>query len=326
MTSPQPHIPVMLNEVIESLNLKPNSIVVDGTFGAGGYSSAILNRMSCQLYAIDRDPHSHPYADRLLSQFSSHFTFISGCFGSMTSLLSPYKVDHVDAIVLDLGISSMQIDQADRGFSFSHDGPLDMRMSQTGPNAADLVNQLTETELANILYTYGEERHSRRLAKAIVLARQNEKFTRTHQLADLIRHHSRRSKDGLDPATRTFQALRIVVNNELGELQNGLESAEKLLLPGGRLVVVSFHSLEDRLVKNFLSTRSQSGSKTSRHRPSIPLPHPSFRLISKKPSQAQDSEILRNPRSRSAKLRWAERTQAEPWTDPLQKSHKGGVS
>ena len=306
------HIPVLCNEVIEALAPKQDAIIVDGTFGAGGYSQAILKDAPCVVVAIDRDPEAEQRASMLAAAYKDRLTFLSGRFGDMAQLLTDAGISRVDGIALDLGISSMQIDDSSRGFSFLRDGPLDMRMEQSGMNAADVVNSMSEGDLADIIYTYGEERHARRIAKAIVLARAERPFSRTVHLADVIRASIRRAHDGIDPATRTFQALRIYVNDELGELERGLAAAEGLLKPGGRLAVVSFHSLEDRIVKRFMKDRSQAKARPSRHMPSQePAKDTStFTLISRRAIRPTKAEVRSNVRARSARLRVAERTQA----------------
>ncbi|MBE1237509.1 16S rRNA (cytosine(1402)-N(4))-methyltransferase RsmH [Phaeovibrio sulfidiphilus] len=308
-----PHIPVLLAEVLEALAPSAGDVMVDGTFGAGGYTTAILEAAPCRLLAIDRDPAAVPRAQALETRFGERFTFLPGCFGDMETLLAAAGVERVDGIVLDIGVSSMQLDEAHRGFSFRADGPLDMRMGGTGPDAADLVNSLDETALADILYRYGEERASRRIARAIVRARAEAPVTRTLQLAEIVRSQLPRSRDGIDPATRTFQALRIAVNDELGELERALDAAERLLAPGGRLVVVSFHSLEDRIVKQFLRQRSGQAPGGSRHQPRDPgqdRVQPAFLLGERKARSATDAEAWANPRARSARLRSAIRTDA----------------
>jgi 16S rRNA (cytosine1402-N4)-methyltransferase len=307
MNAKQPHISVLLAEVVTALAPRDGAIFVDGTFGAGGYARALLQAASCHVYGIDRDPSAAASGDALAKSHPGRFDFLAGRFGDMESLLAEKGVSAVDGVTLDLGVSSMQIDQAERGFSFQKDGPLDMRMECHGPSAADLVNGLPEGELADILWRYGEERHSRRVARAIVADRKADPFTTTRQLAEMIRRVIPGSKDGIDPATRTFQGLRIAVNDELGEVERGLAAAEKLLAPGGRLAVVSFHSLEDRLVKDFLKERSGLSARPSRHLPDVSSQQPRFRLISKKPIVAGEAELAANPRSRSAKLRVAER-------------------
>lgn len=308
------HKSVLLNEVVEALAPKDNGIYVDGTFGRGGYSRAILNAAKTRVIGIDRDPEAVKAGEKLAAEFKSRFSILQGPFGAMDILLLGVGVQQVDGVALDLGVSSPQFDEAERGFSFSKDGPLDMRMSLSGPTAADIVNTMAEKELADIIYLYGEERHSRRIAKRIVEARSKGAILRTAELADIIRSTMPRGKDGIDPATRTFQALRIHVNDELGELQRGLKAAEILLKPAGRLAVVSFHSLEDRIVKDFLRKRSATTVALSRHMPAAndDVPNPSFRLLSKKAVTPTDEETRENPRARSAKLRIAERTEAPP--------------
>ncbi|MBY0511601.1 MAG: 16S rRNA (cytosine(1402)-N(4))-methyltransferase RsmH, partial [Rhodospirillaceae bacterium] len=261
------HIPVLLAEVIGALAPKKNGVYLDGTFGAGGYTTALLEAAPCVVWAIDRDPEALKRGDALMERFPGRLNLVQGRFGDMANLLAARGLTGVDGVALDLGVSSMQIDDRTRGFSFLRDGPLDMRMEKSGRSAADVVNTLSEKELADIIFTYGEERHARRVARAIVEARRERPFSRTLRLADVIRAEVRRAQDGIDPATRTFQALRIYVNDELGELERGLLGAEKLLRPGGVLAVVSFHSLEDRIVKTFLKARSGSAIRPSRHTP-----------------------------------------------------------
>lgn len=308
----QSHIPVLLEEVVTALAPRDGAIFVDGTFGAGGYSRALLAAAPCRVFAIDRDPAAIGRGRDLAAQYPGRLVLLPGRFGDMEALLAGQAIERVDGVTLDLGVSSMQIDQPERGFSFQKDGPLDMRMECAGPSAADLVNGLPEAELADILWRFGEERHSRRLARAIVADRKSQPFTSTKQLAELVRRIVPKSKDGIDPATRAFQGLRIAVNDELGEVERGLQAAEKMLVPGGRVAVVSFHSLEDRLVKDFLRGGSGLAAKPSRHLPvGLPTP-PRFRLIAKKPIIASPAELQANPRARSAKLRVAERLGEQP--------------
>ncbi|MBI5121090.1 MAG: 16S rRNA (cytosine(1402)-N(4))-methyltransferase RsmH [Rhodospirillales bacterium] len=300
------HLPVMVGEVMAALKPQAGEVFVDGTFGRGGYSQALLESAACQVYAIDRDPEAVQAARNMAAKYDGRLQIIEGCFGQMDRLLAEQGVLGVDGVALDIGVSSPQFDNAERGFSFRFDGPLDMRMSQSGPTAADLVNGLAEEDLANLIYRYGEERHSRRIAKAIVGARPIE---RTAQLAEVIRSVMRKSHDGIDPATRTFQALRIAVNDELGELEQGLRAAERILKPGGRLAVVAFHSLEDRIVKEFLKERSQKGQGGSRHLPQAPkLRVPSFEDVER--HLPSETESRANPRARSARLRSAVRNQS----------------
>jgi 16S rRNA (cytosine1402-N4)-methyltransferase len=310
--SAKTHIPVMLKEMIEALAPVDNGIYVDGTFGRGGYTRALLTAAKTTVYGIDRDPEAIKAGEQLMLEFKPRFKILHGPFGAMDVLLAGEQVREVDGVTLDLGVSSPQLDDAERGFSFQSDGPLDMRMSKSGPTAADTVNEMDERDLANIIFEYGEERHSRRVAKKIVEARAKGRITRTAQLADIVRSAVPRSADGIDPATRTFQALRIHVNDELGELRRGLVAAETLLKPHGRLAVVSFHSLEDRAVKEFLRRRSATTAGVSRHTPANDhgTLSPSFRLITSKPQTSTPEDIRSNPRARSAKLRVAERTDA----------------
>lgn len=303
-----PHAPVLLREVLEALAPKDGGVYVDGTFGAGGYTRAILESAQCTVWAIDRDPAAKARGDALARQFPGRMTVLTGCYGDMVSLLAGVGVTQVDGIALDIGVSSMQIDEPERGFSFRADGPLDMRMSQDGLSAADVVNTMAEKELADIIYQLGDERASRRIAKAIVEARREAPLERTLQLAGIVRRVVKPSKDGIDPATRTFQALRIYVNDELGELDRGLAAAEALLRPGGRLAVVAFHSLEDRRVKAFLQERTGSAPRPSRHLPSAGGDaQPAFRLLQRGAVKPDEDEVRTNPRARSARLRAAER-------------------
>jgi 16S rRNA (cytosine1402-N4)-methyltransferase len=308
------HVPVMLDEVLRVLQPRDGALYADGTFGAGGYTGALLQSSACKVYAIDRDPQAIERGHDLARRFAGRLELIEGRFGDMERLLTARGIAAVDGIVFDLGISSPQIDEPARGFSFRSDGPLDMRMGADGASAADLVNHLSEAELADVIFQYGEERHARRIARAIVAARSEAPIARTLELAAIVRRVVRKSPDGIDPATRTFQALRIKVNDELGELQRGLEAAERLLAPGGWLAVVSFHSLEDREVKNFLRQRAGDADRGSRHRPETGLRRaPSFRLAGRKALRPSDAETRLNPRARSAKLRAAQRTDAPAW-------------
>jgi 16S rRNA (cytosine1402-N4)-methyltransferase len=322
------HTPVMVNEVLAALSPKDGGIYIDGTFGAGGYSRAILEAAQCTVYGIDRDPDVKTQASDLEQQFAGRLSVLTGRFSEMNRLLSHQGVTAVSGVALDLGVSSMQLDQAERGFSFRTDGPLDMRMEKTGPSAADVVNGTPEEDLANIIYKYGEERASRRITRAIVEARQETPFTRTLQLADLIRSVMPRARDGINPATRTFQALRIYVNDELGEIDRGLCSAEDILEPGGNLAVVSFHSLEDRKVKEFLRLRSGTSGKTSRHLPELETDTsaPTFRLLRRRATKPTATEVVDNPRSRSARFRAAERLDAPPWPSNDPSNDRGHIS
>ncbi|MBI3418997.1 MAG: 16S rRNA (cytosine(1402)-N(4))-methyltransferase RsmH [Proteobacteria bacterium] len=308
MISAPSHMPVMLDEVMSLLDVHPEGVYVDATFGRGGYSAAILATEKTKVWAIDRDPEAIAAGKALKKQYASRLQLIQGHFSEMDSLLTAEGVGQVDGVVLDMGVSSPQLDDSLRGFSFRKDGPLDMRMDKEGVSAADALQLLEEEELAGLIADYGEERHARRVAKAIVKARKESPITRTQQLAEIVRSAVPVSADGIDPATRTFQALRIYVNNELEELEKALPAAEKLLKSTGRLVVVAFHSLEDRMVKNFLRTRSGNAPGLSRH---LPRPandaEPRLRLLTPKPLRPSEKEIEANPRAASAKLRAAER-------------------
>lgn len=306
------HVPVLLHEVLAALAPRDDALYVDGTFGAGGYSRALLEAARCRVVAIDRDATAIARGDQLMRRYPGRLTVVEGRFGDMERLLGGLGVSGVAGIVLDLGVSSGQIDDPARGFSFRADGPLDMRMSRDGISAADLVNTLSEAALADLIYIFGEERFSRRVARAIVAARAKAPLTRTGELAAVVRAAVPKSGD-IDPATRTFQALRMEVNDELGELDRALRAAETLLVPRGRLAIVSFHSLEDRAVKEFLRERSGTAAGGSRHRPRVAARAPSFTLLTRKPIRARAEEIAANPRARSARLRAAERTAAPPW-------------
>ena len=307
------HIPVMLSEVLEALQPKDGDIVVDGTFGAGGYARAILETADCKVIAIDRDAEAFALAGELADAFPGRLIAMLGRYSEMESLAASEGVARVDGVTLDLGVSSMQLDQPERGFSFAQDGPLDMRMGEDGPTASDLVNTLAESELADIIYIFGEERRSRAIAKAIVKRRAEAPITRTGELAEIIVGVlGRKRDDPKHPATRTFQALRLYLNAELEELAKGLCAAERLLKSGGRLVVVTFHSLEDRIAKRFFASRSAAGPKGSRHLPDAGGEEfaPSFQLINRRPLEPSNDEIRGNPRARSARLRAGERTDA----------------
>lgn len=307
------HIPVMLGEVLATLAPKDGETYIDGTFGAGGYTRAILEAADCKVYAIDRDPDAIARARKMAAEeFPGRLHVIEGRFGSLRELLSIAGIKNINGIVLDVGVSSMQIDTATRGFSFQQDGPLDMRMSQEGLSAADVVTSYTEKEIADILFNYGDERASRAIARKIVEARKTQSIQTTKELVKIV-HSVLPMHGGLktDTATKTFQALRIFVNDELGELERALEAAEHILVPGGRLVVVSFHSLEDGRVKNFLRDRSGKAPNTSRHLPpSASTLQPTFFVEKSSGLKPSDDEIARNPRARSAHLRYAVRTDA----------------
>lgn len=309
LVSEASHAPVMLGEVLEYLRPRKGGVYVDGTFGAGGYARAILERAECVVIAIDRDPEALARAETLRGEYGERFVFLRGCFGDMADLLDSSGHARVDGVVLDLGVSSMQIDQPGRGFSFRFEGPLDMRMDNaSGRSAADLVNTAREEELADIIYRYGEERLSRRIAKAVVLRRDEKPFETTLELADLVRGIVGRSpRDKSDPATRTFQALRIAVNDELGELERALDALPSLLKDGGRAVVVTFHSLEDGIVKERFRKYAGQGGGVSRYLPAgAPVEAPAFTLLTKKPVNPSEREVAANPRARSARLRAVE--------------------
>jgi len=309
MSQPAPHIPVLLDEVIAGLAPRPGETHVDGTFGAGGYTRALL-AAGANVIAFDRDPDAIAEGQALVADSKGRLQLVPDVYSRMGEALADRGIDHVEGVTLDVGVSSMQLDRADRGFSFQADGPLDMRMGQSGMSAADFVNTADEAEIADVLFHFGEERQSRRVARAIVAARP---ITRTGELAHIVRRAlGYREHDKKDPATRTFQAIRIHVNRELGELEDGLAAAEASLAPGGRLAVVSFHSLEDRIVKRFLKERSGATPSGSRHLPEIAQRTPSFEAVAK-PVRAGEAELARNPRSRSATLRVARRTAASPW-------------
>lgn len=329
------HNPVLLDQVVAALNPHAGAIYIDGTFGGGGYSRALLEAAPCQVWGIDRDPDACARGNVLSAEFENRLTVLCGCFGDMGSLLADRGINTVDGITLDLGVSSFQIDEAERGFSFRQDGPLDMRMSNEGPTAAYVVNGAPEEALADIIYQYGEERRSRRIARAIVASRSKTPITRTGQLAHIVRAcypaPRKSGADTIDPATRTFQALRIYVNDELGELTRGLDAAEALLTDGGRLAVVSFHSLEDRIVKTFLRDRAGRTPHASRHAPDQRAggPDSTFDLLDRRATKPDAKEIASNPRARSARLRTAERTAAPPWpvtTDSHGFPHIGGAA
>lgn len=323
-----PHIPVMLNEVLEALSPKDGGIYLDGTFGAGGYTKAILDHADCTVIAIDRDLGAASFAQNLKEEYGDRFVFVPGCFGDALDHVSHAGFEKIDGFVLDLGVSSIQLDQAERGFSFSSDGPLDMRMEGGGnrETAADLVNTRSESEIADILYLYGEERKSRKIAAKIVTQRTEAPFVSTKQLADLIRSVVPKSpKDKIDPATRSFQALRIAVNDELGELERGLGAAEHLLKEEGVLVVVSFHSLEDRIVKTFMRERAGLDQNLSRYLPDQEKEECwSFHLPHKKAIFPTEKESKENSRSRSARMRVAVRTAFPPVTQEQKAKQRGG--
>jgi 16S rRNA (cytosine1402-N4)-methyltransferase len=303
--SDRPHVPVLLAPLLRAV-APVEGIWVDGTFGAGGYARGLLDAGAQKVVGIDRDPSVFAMAKDWAEDYGDRLELVEGTF----SKLDEHVGGPADGVVLDLGVSSMQLDQPDRGFSFMSDGPLDMRMSGKGRSAADIVNEASEAELADILFHYGEERAARRIARAIVKARAAEPITRTRQLATIVEGCLPRPKPGQShPATRSFQALRIAVNDEFGELAEGLEAAERALRPGGKLAVVSFHSLEDRVVKRFLQTRSGRGGRANRYAPEAAEDAPRFELLGKQ-VEADEAELAENPRARSARLRVAIRTAA----------------
>lgn len=311
---PVRHIPVLLREVVTVLVPAGGECFIDGTFGAGGYARAILDAADCELLALDRDPAAIAAGRGLESAYGGRLKLAEMPFSQMEEAAEAIGWERVDGIVLDLGVSSMQLDEAERGFSFMRDGPLDMRMSGQGLSAADVVNSFEKDEIANILFGLGEERRSRAIAAAIVKERAAAPFERTGQLAALVeRVLGHRPGDAKHPATRTFQALRLYVNDELGELQHALAAAERMLKPGGRLGVVSFHSLEDRIVKRFLTERSGKRPHGSRYLPpEAEGPAPTFEVKDRHGIEPSIEEIAANPRARSARLRWAVRTDAPP--------------
>ena len=332
------HQSVLLREVVSALEPSDNATYLDATFGNGGYSRALLDATACQVVAIDRDPDAIARGQDMVSEYDGRFTLLEGCFSDMRGLVgagadgaSDETSDGagdgagIDGAAFDLGVCSTQLDQPERGFSFRFDGPLDMRMSQSGETAADIVMHMEEHDLAQILWDYGEEKASRRIAKAIVRARENEPITTTRQLVSIIHAVIPSKRPGMiDPATRSFQALRIYINRELDELHAGLAAAEAMLRPGGILAVVSFHSLEDRIVKRFLAGRSQVAPNPSRHVPIPDGPAPSFELLTRKAIIPQKDEADFNARARSAKLRVARRTDAP--AHPAPKMRKGRIA
>jgi 16S rRNA (cytosine1402-N4)-methyltransferase len=303
------HVPVLLDEVIANLSPRDGGCYLDGTFGGGGYAQAILESARCTLWAIDRDPEAMQRGAGLVARFPGRLHLLQGQFGDMLALLDAVGIAALDGVVLDLGVSSFQIDDPARGFSFRADGPLDMRMGKHGTSAADLVNTLSEPALADVLFEFGEERASRRIARAIVAARVEAPIETTHRLAAIIRSVLPPDRSGIDPATRSFQALRIKVNDELQQIERALDQSARLLSPGGRLVVVAFHSLEDRIVKRFMTDISGRAPAPSRHDPRglLSRERPDFRLLTGRALRPSAVETQRNPRSRSARLRALER-------------------
>ncbi len=306
------HVSVLREEAVEALQPVDGGVYLDGTFGGGGYSRAILERAACRLYAIDRDPDAVARGGVLSTAYPEKFEIMAGRICELDDMLGARRVAALDGAVFDLGLSSYQIDDPSRGFSFRMDGPLDMRMGCEGRDAATIVNLCPESELADILFKYGDEKAARRVARVIVERRKVQKFATTADLAGVIRSVVRPDKSGIDPATRSFQALRIAVNEELSDIEAALEQAAALLKPGGRLVVVSFHSLEDRIVKHFFAEQAGRMPTASRHDPAglAPASAPMFRLVQKSPVLPSQAEIHANPRARSAKLRALERLAA----------------
>ena len=303
------HVSVLGRQAVEMLTPRDGGIYLDATFGAGGYSRSILEVPGTRVVGIDRDRTAIAGGFDLVERSAGRLTLVEDRFSNLAGICAAQGIAGVDGVVMDVGVSSMQLDEAARGFSFRLDGPLDMRMGHDGATAADVVARASEADLANIIYIFGEERHSRAVARAIVAARKEAPIATTRQLADIIGKVVWSKPGEIHPATRTFQGLRIFVNAELDELHLALSAAEKVLKPGGRLVVVSFHSLEDRIVKNFLVERAKAGGG-SRHLPELAQAAPSFAILTKRPLTPDDDEISANPRARSAKLRAAERTPA----------------
>jgi 16S rRNA (cytosine1402-N4)-methyltransferase len=307
--SAAPHVPVLLDQVLHWLSPRADGVYVDATFGAGGYTRAILAAAGTRVIAIDRDRTAVTAGFDPVDAAAGRLTLVEDRFSNLADVVAGQGVEAVDGVVMDVGVSSMQLDTAARGFSFRFDGPLDMRMGHDGPSAADVIARASEADLAKVIFVLGEERFSRQIARAIVKARSSTPITTTKALADLVAGVVRSKPGDIHPATRTFQALRILVNDELEELASALVAAECVLKPGGRLVVVAFHSLEDRIVKTFLTARGKA-TAASRHQPELAQAAPSFRILTKRPEVADDVEIARNVRARSAKLRAAERTAA----------------
>jgi 16S rRNA (cytosine1402-N4)-methyltransferase len=312
------HIPVMTGEMLAALAPADGGVYLDGTFGGGGHAAAILRAARCTVFAIDRDPDAIARGAALAAAYPGRLHLLQGSFGDMLNLLARRGVGRLDGIVLDLGVSSFQLDDPERGFSFRTDGPLDMRMARAGVSAAELVNTLPEAELADTLYRLGEERASRRIARAVVAARAQAPITTTGRLAAIIRAVLPPDRSGLDPATRSFQALRIRVNDELGEVERALAQASALLAPGARLVVIAFHSLEDRLVKRFMQQAAGRAPAPSRHdprglaRPALARPDPArFSLLTPRAVRPAATELAANPRARSARLRALARNRAD---------------
>ncbi len=307
------HVPVMLDEVVTALNPLDESFIIDATFGNGGYSLALLNKAKCSVIAFDRDPDAILRGEKLSSDYKDRFTLYKNCFSNIRSVLKNTPFSQVDGMVFDLGVCSTQFNEAERGFSFNLNGPLDMRMSKSGITAEKIVNDFDEQTLSKIIWEFGEEKASRKIAKAIIKNRKIKSIKTTFDLKNIV--HSVKPKPAygkIDSATKTFQALRIYINDEIEELKKAILDSEHILKKGAKLVVVSFHSLEDRIVKNFFKNRSDNSPKPSRHQPLTNIPSPTFKIITKKPIYPSDKEKEANYRARSARLRVAERTSAKP--------------
>lgn len=314
---PVRHRPVMLREVLSSLSPQDNETFLDGTFGAGGHTRAILEAAGCRVIALDRDRTAIAAGADLVAAMGGRLLLVQARFSDLDRVAQDHHFAPLDGILLDLGVSSMQLDEGERGFSFRFDGPLDMRMGGEGPSAADIVNEWPEAELAHVFAALGEERRARAVARAVVQARAERRIERTGQLAEIVRRVVRGRPDEIDPATRSFQALRLLVNEELQEVADALFAAERVLGPGGRLAVIAFHSLEDRIVKTFLTARARA-AMPSRHQPDVERAAPTFELLHRKPLSPSDAEVRDNPRARSARLRAARRTAAPaPADHPL---------
>lgn len=310
-----PHIPVLLEAILTAV-APVTGTWLDGTFGAGGYTRGLLSAGADRVIGVDRDPMVFRMAQDWAGDYGDRLILVEGTFSDLDRHAAGVGYPALDGVVLDLGVSSMQLDQAERGFSFMRDGPLDMRMGQSGPSAEDLVNDAPEGALADILFHYGEERAARRIAKAIVRERAETRINSTLQLAGIVEKCLPRAKPGQShPATRSFQAIRIAVNDEFGQLVDGLKAAERALAPGGALAVVTFHSLEDRIAKRFLQDRASFGGGGSRYAPEASAREPAFTLTPRRAIAPEAEEIARNPRARSAKLRVARRT-SSPAADP----------
>ncbi|TMJ53750.1 MAG: 16S rRNA (cytosine(1402)-N(4))-methyltransferase RsmH [Alphaproteobacteria bacterium] len=314
---PAPHIPVLGPQAVELLAVREGGFYVDATFGAGGHSRAMLAAGNVKILGLDRDPTAIALGADLVERAAGRLTLVQANFADLDSVAHEFGRTAADGVLLDLGVSSMQLDHAERGFSFRLEGPLDMRMSSAGPSAADILARASERDLAAIIATLGEERHARAVARAIAAARQRQAIRTTSELATIVARVVRGRPGDIHPATRTFQALRIFVNDELRSLAEALGAAERLLAPGGRLVTIAFHSLEDRIVKTFLAARGRPAAP-SRHLPERVRAAPSFQILTRRPVVPDDAELEANPRARSAKLRAAERTSAAAHPQPAE--------